>query len=114
MKETAEPTEKEVNEHNLTHLPFRTWCAHCIRGKAKNPPHKRQRETNRQTDRQKDRKTERQTDRLADKQRGRDTDRQTRHLEEMLGLSKRSRNLVRDIDVCLGKQTRSNEFVFWI
>ena len=48
LKETAEPTEKEVNEHNLTHLPFRTWCAHCIRGKAKNPPHKRQKENERE------------------------------------------------------------------
>ena len=45
LKETAEPTEKEVGEHNLTHLPFRTWCAHCIRGKAKNPPHWRQKES---------------------------------------------------------------------
>ena len=41
LKETTGPTEKEVSEHNLTHLPFRTWCAHCVRGKAKNPPRRR-------------------------------------------------------------------------
>ena len=44
LKETTDPTEKEVSEHNLTHLPFRTWCAHCVRGKAKNPPHRRNKE----------------------------------------------------------------------
>ena len=27
----------------MTHIPYRTWCAHCERGKAKTPhPHKRQ------------------------------------------------------------------------
>ena len=27
------PTEKEVEEHNLTHLPDRNWCPHCVAGK---------------------------------------------------------------------------------
>ena len=40
MTEVAEPTEKEVSEQNLTHIPYRTWCAHCVRGKAKKPPTK--------------------------------------------------------------------------
>ena len=26
--------ETEITEHKLTHLPFRSWCAHCIRGRA--------------------------------------------------------------------------------
>ena len=42
LRETTEPTVREVCEHNLTHIPYRTWSAHCVRGKAKNPPHKRQ------------------------------------------------------------------------
>ena len=29
------PSRKEVDEHYLTHLPFRNWCPHCTRGKAK-------------------------------------------------------------------------------
>lgn len=26
------PSKEEVDEHNLTHLPFRNWCQHCVRG----------------------------------------------------------------------------------
>ena len=29
------PTPQEVYEHNLTHLPYRSWCCHCVRGKGK-------------------------------------------------------------------------------
>ena len=24
------PSQREVNEHNLTHLPYRNWCKHCV------------------------------------------------------------------------------------
>ena len=37
------PIIKEVEEHNLTHLPFRNWCIFCVRGKAKDDPHTRRR-----------------------------------------------------------------------
>ena len=33
------PTCEEVEKHNATHLPFRTWCPFCVAGKAKNEPH---------------------------------------------------------------------------
>ena len=36
------PSEKEVQEHMITHLPFRSWCPHCVRGKAKGMPHRKQ------------------------------------------------------------------------
>ena len=26
-------------EHWITHLPFRSWCSHCVAGKCKNKPH---------------------------------------------------------------------------
>ena len=29
------PSEKEVREHYKTHIPFRSWCPHCVRGRAK-------------------------------------------------------------------------------
>ena len=35
------PTVKEVEEHNLTHLPFRNWCIFCVKGKAKDDPDRR-------------------------------------------------------------------------
>lgn len=27
------PKKEEVDEHYLTHLPFRRWCQHCVRGR---------------------------------------------------------------------------------
>ncbi len=30
----AEPTEKEVEEHSVDHATFRSWCPHCVKGKA--------------------------------------------------------------------------------
>ena len=29
------PSQEEIDEHYKTHLPFRNWCPHCMRGKAK-------------------------------------------------------------------------------
>ena len=26
----------EMEEHALTHVPYRNWCEHCIKGRAKN------------------------------------------------------------------------------
>ena len=33
------PSDKEVREHELTHIPFRTWCAHCVAGRARSDRH---------------------------------------------------------------------------
>lgn len=41
VKDHALPTEQEVEEHNLTHLPYRSWCAHCVRGRGEANPHRR-------------------------------------------------------------------------
>ena len=34
------PTQREVEEHLVNHLPFRAWCRHCVKGKAKGLPHR--------------------------------------------------------------------------
>ena len=34
------PTAAEVEEHNRTHLPYRCWCEHCVKGRRDNPPHR--------------------------------------------------------------------------
>ena len=26
------PTDKEIEEHVVNHLPFRSWCRHCVKG----------------------------------------------------------------------------------
>ena len=43
LKVPRGPTQKEVEEHSMTHWPFRDWCAHCVRGKAKSIGHRRKR-----------------------------------------------------------------------
>ena len=34
------PSRQEMLEHNLTHWPFRSWCRHCVAGKAKAAGHR--------------------------------------------------------------------------
>eukprot|EP00971_Amphidinium_carterae_P106648 2112668-Amphidinium_carterae.1 len=28
------PTQQEIDERNVTHLPYRDWCKHCVQGKS--------------------------------------------------------------------------------
>ena len=38
----AEPTEEEVREHNMTHIPFKPWCELCIAHKSRQDKHHRE------------------------------------------------------------------------
>ena len=35
------PSNHEREEHELTHVPFRSWCEHCVKGRARSRAHKR-------------------------------------------------------------------------
>ena len=35
----GEPSDAERRQHGATHLPFRSWCRHCVLGRMSNPPH---------------------------------------------------------------------------
>ena len=35
------PSQEEVNAHNISHLPYRSWCPHCVRGKARRRNHRK-------------------------------------------------------------------------
>ena len=41
LRSPTEPTKREREEHALTHVPFRDWCAHCVRGRGISSPHPR-------------------------------------------------------------------------
>ena len=41
LRDPGEPTLAETQEHNLTHAAFRSWCPHCVRGRARHAPHRR-------------------------------------------------------------------------
>ena len=38
------PSKREVEEHMATHIPFRSWCPHCVRGKSKSTPRAKRKE----------------------------------------------------------------------
>ena len=44
VKDPMKPSAEEVAEHGKSHLPFRSWCRHCVRGRAKNRGHWKDRE----------------------------------------------------------------------
>ena len=39
LNSPSKPSAEEVERHNLTHLPYRNWCRHCVRGRGKEAPH---------------------------------------------------------------------------
>ena len=44
VRDPAEPSRDERARHELTHVPFRPWCRHCVSGKAADNPHRRRQE----------------------------------------------------------------------
>ena len=36
---SREPTQEEIDEHNIDHSKFRVWCPHCVSGRAVAYPH---------------------------------------------------------------------------
>ena len=41
LPDPRRPTQAEVDDHNRTHLPYRNWCPHCIRGKGRDLDHRK-------------------------------------------------------------------------
>ena len=41
MNDPVEPSAEERKEHEITHLPYRNWCRHCVRGRGKEAPHEK-------------------------------------------------------------------------
>ena len=39
FQDPLKPSQTEIDEHNLTHSPYRSWCKHCVRGRKKELPH---------------------------------------------------------------------------
>ena len=41
IKDPGQPTRKEREEHEVCHVPYRSWCRHCVRGRAIGRPRRR-------------------------------------------------------------------------
>ncbi|MDA8582757.1 reverse transcriptase domain-containing protein [bacterium] len=39
VKAPCRPSRKEREEHEATHVPFRSWCWYCVSGRGRNRPH---------------------------------------------------------------------------
>ena len=39
MRSPVLPSKQEVEEHNVTHIPYRDWCEHCVKARANNDGH---------------------------------------------------------------------------
>ena len=37
-------TKQETEHHEVTHIPYRAWCPHCVRGQASNNPRRKRAE----------------------------------------------------------------------
>ena len=35
-----QPSQREVEEHEVTHCPPRSWCEHCVGGQSRDEPHR--------------------------------------------------------------------------
>ena len=40
LPEPRIPSKAEVDAHNVTHLPYRSWCPHCVRARRPNSQHR--------------------------------------------------------------------------
>ncbi len=40
VRSPGKPSAKDVEEHNLTHCPYRSWCDACVKGQAKDDGHR--------------------------------------------------------------------------
>ncbi len=50
------PSQKMIDDHERTHLPFRSWCKHCVMGRAQEHPHRKiEKEDRRKSERGKER-----------------------------------------------------------
>ena len=34
------PSSEEIRQHNLSHVPYRNWCPHCVAGRGRSKPHR--------------------------------------------------------------------------
>ena len=44
LKAPHRVTQAEREAHEVTHMPYRSWCPHCVRGRGRNTPHRQRAE----------------------------------------------------------------------
>jgi hypothetical protein len=41
LLDPRKPNQEAIDEHERTHLPYRNWCRHCVKGRGKEAPHRK-------------------------------------------------------------------------
>ena len=49
MPSPIQPSKAQLDAHNLTHWPYRSWCPHCVAARRQNSPHLRSTSATRRT-----------------------------------------------------------------
>ena len=44
FRDPGQLTKAEIDEHNVDHTPYRSWCPSCVRGRAIGTPHRKRRD----------------------------------------------------------------------
>ena len=39
VPDPGQPSKADREQHELTHIPFRSWCVHCVRGRGQSDHH---------------------------------------------------------------------------
>ena len=42
VRKPYEPKQEEIDEHMLTHVPYRSWCKYCVKARGRADAHKSQ------------------------------------------------------------------------
>ena len=45
LRDPGQPTKEEIEEHNVDHTPYRSWCPSCVRARAIGTPHRMRQDT---------------------------------------------------------------------
>ena len=40
LPDPGQPTQKQLEDHRIDHLPFRSWCPECVAGRATGEQHR--------------------------------------------------------------------------
>ena len=41
LRDPGEPSKQELEEHRIDHIPYRSWCPYCVRGRGTGAQHRR-------------------------------------------------------------------------
>ena len=44
VRDPGEPSQQELEEHRIDHIPYRSWCPYCVRGRGTGTQHRRVKE----------------------------------------------------------------------